>query len=135
MAGSHWEEIQTRLATRLRTTLGAGHSPGGRRHEHVAPRILVALQAIQASGKLSLPVVPKLPMGELSRSDVAALYRLLRTVYLAELVFDDAERARQWLCAPKMRLQGRVPLQIAAHVEHAQQLEQWLMEIDEGCHS
>ncbi|MGP1615869.1 MAG: MbcA/ParS/Xre antitoxin family protein [Pollutimonas bauzanensis] len=134
MVGGQWQELQGRLAMRLRATLGAGYPPAGRRHEYVAPRILAALQDIQAGGKLSLPMVPKWPAGQLSRSDVAALYRLLRTVYLAELVFADAERARYWLCAPKARLQGRVPLQIAAHVEHAHQLEQWLMEINEGCH-
>src|SRR3546814_12841980 len=77
-------------------------------------------------------MAPTWSTGALSRSDVAALHRVLRTVYLAELVFGDAERARYWLCAPKVRLQGRVPLMIAAHVQHAHQLEQWLMEIAEG---
>ncbi len=135
MVDGQWQALQSRLAERLRATLGTGYPPVGRRHEHVAPRILAALHEIQAGGKLLLPMVPTWPMGDLSRSDVAALYRVLRTVYLAELVFGDAQRARQWLCAPKMRLQGRVPLLIATHVEHAHQLEQWLMEIDEGCHS
>src|SRR3546814_4301039 len=135
MAGEQWAAIQDRLAMRLRATLGAGYPPAGRRHEHVAPRLLVALQEMEAGGYCPIPMAPTWSTGALSRSDVAALHRVLRTVYLAELVFGDAERARYWLCAPKVRLQGRVPLMIAAHVEHAHQLEQWLMEIDAGCHS
>lgn len=134
MAGEQWVAIQNQLMMRARATLGVGYPPTGRRHEHVAPRLLAALQEMEADGYLPIPVAPTWSTGALSRSDVAALHRVLRTVYLAELVFGDAKRARQWLCAPKMRLQGRVPFLIATHGEHAHQLERWLMEIDEGCH-
>ncbi len=132
---NRWQQVQERLVARLRATLGAAYPPVGRRHDYVGLRVLAAVQEIESTAKLHLPTVPHTPAGSLSAGDVAALYRVLRTVYLTELVFDDVASARLWLSRPKVRLHGRVPLLMAGHTEHAQHLEQWLMEIDQGCHS
>ncbi|KAG0779434.1 hypothetical protein G6F22_010637 [Rhizopus arrhizus] len=68
----------------------------------------------------------------LDLSDLRVLYRALRVTWLAELVFGGREQARQWLCSPKRRLLGRVPLALCQHGRHAGMIEQWLVNIDEG---
>lgn len=125
--------LRSCLDKRMLATLGTAYPSQGRQYTHLTPRIVAALGEIQALSQIELPLLPTEDLGTLDRSDVTALYRMLRTVYLAELVFGDAGRARDWLCAPKRRLRGRVPLLIAGHLEHAHRLEHWLMEIDEGC--
>ncbi|WP_255469024.1 MbcA/ParS/Xre antitoxin family protein [Achromobacter sp. UMC46] len=65
-------------------------------------------------------------------SDLRVLYRALRVTWLAELVFGGREQARQWLCSPKRRLLGRVPLLLCQHGRHAAAIEEWLVNIDEG---
>ncbi|WP_313624348.1 MbcA/ParS/Xre antitoxin family protein [Achromobacter sp.] len=68
----------------------------------------------------------------LDLADLRVLHRGLRIAWLAELVFGDQELAHLWLCQPKRRLQGRVPLLLAQFGQHAQAIEQWLVDIDEG---
>lgn len=68
----------------------------------------------------------------LDLSDLRVLHRALRVTWLAELVFGERELAQLWLCQPKRRLQGRVPLLLAQFGQHAQAIEQWLIDIDEG---
>src|SRR3546814_14365726 len=106
---------------RLRATLGAVYPPAGRRHEHVAPRLLVALQAMEAGGYLPIPMAPTWSTGALSRSDVAALHRVLGPGHLGELVFGDACSAWTRLFAPKVRRHGRAPVTMVATVGTAHQ--------------
>ncbi|MNT62570.1 hypothetical protein D3C72_2002980 [compost metagenome] len=68
----------------------------------------------------------------LDLADLRALHRALRVAWLAELVFGDRDLAHRWLCQPKRRLHGRVPLLLAQFGQHAQAIEQWLIDIDEG---
>ena len=68
----------------------------------------------------------------MSREYVVALYRGLRIVWLAELVFGDRDAARAWLDHPKVRLPGRAPLDTARTARQADLLERWLIMIDEG---
>lgn len=68
----------------------------------------------------------------LDLSDLRVLYRALRVSWLAELVFGGHEQARHWLCSPKRRLLGRVPLLLCQHGRHAVAIEEWLVDIDEG---
>lgn len=68
----------------------------------------------------------------LDLADLRVLHRGLRIAWLAELVFGDRELAHLWLCRPKRRLHGRVPLLLAQFGQHAQAIEQWLVDIDEG---
>lgn len=68
----------------------------------------------------------------LDLADLRMLHRALRVAWLAELVFGDRELAHVWLCQPKRRLHGRVPLLLAQFGQHAQAIEQWLIDIDEG---
>lgn len=68
----------------------------------------------------------------LDLSDLRVLYRAIRVVWLAELVFGDRDAAHRWLRAPKRRLHGRVPLLLCQHGRYAELIEQWLINIDEG---
>ncbi|MBO9356978.1 DUF2384 domain-containing protein [Bordetella petrii] len=135
MSSEYWNVLQGHLTERLSAILGTDDSIiGPLGHERAELRLLAAWRALRASGYLPIPVAPVSPNRTLSRGDIAALHGVLRTVYLAELVFGDAHRARQWLCAPKTKLQGRVPLMLSAYAGHAQGLELWLKEINEGCY-
>ncbi|MCD0500775.1 MULTISPECIES: MbcA/ParS/Xre antitoxin family protein [Achromobacter] len=68
----------------------------------------------------------------LDLADLRVLHRAIRVVWLAELVFGDRDHAYRWLSAPKRRLLGRVPLRVCQHGRYAAQIEQWLVDIDEG---
>jgi hypothetical protein len=68
----------------------------------------------------------------LDLADLRVLYRALRVAWLAELVFGGRDEARRWLCTPKRRLHGRVPLLLCQHGRYAAVVEAWLVDIDEG---
>lgn len=68
----------------------------------------------------------------LDLTDLRVLHRALRVAWLAEMVFGDRELARLWLCQPKRRLHGRVPLLLSQFGRYAPMIEQWLIDIDEG---
>jgi len=68
----------------------------------------------------------------LDLADLRVLYRAIRVAWLAELVFGGREEARRWLCTPKRRLHGRVPLLLCQHGRYAAVIEEWLVDIDEG---
>ena len=46
--------------------------------------------------------------------------------------FGERELAHRWLCQPKRRLHGRVPLLLCQYGRYAAMIEQWLVNIDEG---
>jgi putative toxin-antitoxin system antitoxin component (TIGR02293 family) len=68
----------------------------------------------------------------LSPAEFDGLYRLVRLQALAELVFDDAAQAANWLRQPKHRLSGATPLDFAADALGVEAIEGWLHEIDQG---
>jgi len=68
----------------------------------------------------------------LDLADLRVLYRAIRVAWLAELVFGGRDEARRWLCTPKRRLHGRVPLLLCQHGRYAAVIEEWLVDIDEG---
>lgn len=68
----------------------------------------------------------------LDLADLRVLHRALRVAWLAELVFGERDIAHLWLCQPKRRLHGRVPLLLSQFGRYAQMIEQWLIDIDEG---
>ncbi|MFD4838729.1 antitoxin Xre/MbcA/ParS toxin-binding domain-containing protein [Achromobacter sp. NPDC058515] len=68
----------------------------------------------------------------LDLADLRVLHRALRIAWLAEMVFGDRERAHLWLCQPKRRLHGRVPLLLSQFGRYAAMIELWLIDIDEG---
>lgn len=87
------------------------------------------------------PLVPEAEPGRareaareasLDLADLRVLYRALRVAWLAELVFGERELAHRWLCQPKRRLHGRVPLLLCQYGRYAAMIEQWLVNIDEG---
>ena len=51
---------------------------------------------------------------------------------LANLVFQDNQRANEWLRAPKARLGGVPPMDFAADSLGHEAVESWLHEIDQG---
>lgn len=70
--------------------------------------------------------------GQLTPAEFDGLYRLVRLQLLAELVFDDVARAREWLHSPKARLGGASPLDFAADSLGFEAVQSWLHEIDQG---
>ncbi|WP_260986335.1 MbcA/ParS/Xre antitoxin family protein [Bordetella genomosp. 13] len=65
-------------------------------------------------------------------NEAIALYRLLRLVWLAELVFGDQALAHDWLSSPKAQLYGAVPVGLVGSARHAGHIERWLLNIEEG---
>ncbi|WP_063582674.1 MbcA/ParS/Xre antitoxin family protein [Achromobacter ruhlandii] len=131
--------IAAALQARLDLALGQAGPPVSLQ---CAAALLQSLRGTFA-GDLSqwLALVPQLEPGRprdslrdhsLDLADLRVLYRALRVVWLAELVFGGAEGARRWLCSPKRRLHGRVPLLLCQHGRYAALIEQWLINIDEG---
>ncbi|KGD96778.1 hypothetical protein JL37_07990 [Achromobacter sp. RTa] len=119
---------RVRLNQRIRTSLGYASSP---RSVAIGPALLDALQDSLTPERLAR-LLPQPGPVAMSREYVVALYRGLRIVWLAELVFGDRDAARAWLDHPKVRLQGRAPLDTARTAREADLLERWLITIDEG---
>ncbi|WP_238890272.1 MbcA/ParS/Xre antitoxin family protein [Achromobacter insuavis] len=131
--------IAAALEARLSQALGQAGPPASLQ---CAAALLQALRATFA-GDLPhwLALVPQGEPGRprdpnrdhsLDLADLRVLYRALRVAWLAELVFGGADGARRWLCSPKRRLHGRVPLLLCQHGRYAVLIEQWLINIDEG---
>jgi putative toxin-antitoxin system antitoxin component (TIGR02293 family) len=70
--------------------------------------------------------------GALTPAEFDGLFRLVRLQLLAELVFGDVERARDWLHTAKKRLGGASPLDFASDMLGYEAVENWLYEIDGG---
>ncbi|WMD20831.1 MbcA/ParS/Xre antitoxin family protein [Achromobacter seleniivolatilans] len=131
------------LDARLTQALGGAEPPASLQR---AGALLQALrQTFDGELRRWCPLVPDLApdltMGRvrdparelgLDLSDLRVLYRALRVVWLAELVFGERELAHRWLSQPKRCLQGRVPLLLCQHGRYAAMIEQWLVNIDEG---
>lgn len=70
--------------------------------------------------------------GGLSGVEFDGLYRLVRLQLLANLVFQDRQRASEWLHSPKARLGGATPMDFSADSLGHEAVESWLHEIDQG---
>ena len=70
--------------------------------------------------------------GSLTVAEFDGLFRLVRLQLLAELVFGDTERAREWLHGGKTRLGGATPVEFAGDTLGYEAVENWLHEIDQG---
>ncbi|AUT49295.1 hypothetical protein C2U31_26885 [Achromobacter sp. AONIH1] len=131
--------LARRLDDRLLQALGQADPP-------VSVQSAAALiQALRATFSDEMrrwfPLVPEAEPGRareaareasLDLADLRVLYRALRVAWLAELVFGERELAHRWLCQPKRRLHGRVPLLLCQYGRYAAMIEQWLVNIDEG---
>ena len=132
-------DIIAALDARLGQALGQAGPPPSLQ---CAPALLQSLRATFAGDLLHwLALVPQVETGRsrdplrdhsLDLADLRVLYRALRVAWLAELVFGGADGARRWLCSPKRRLHGRVPMLLCQHGRYAAMIEQWLVNIDEG---
>ncbi|MGO9794618.1 MAG: antitoxin Xre-like helix-turn-helix domain-containing protein [Terracidiphilus sp.] len=60
------------------------------------------------------------------------LARVVRLYDLAVKVFGNPEKVRQWLSKPKMRFDERSPLAMMRTELGGRQVEEWLIQIDEG---
>ena len=54
-----------------------------------------------------------------------------RILRLAERVFGDTAKARQWLNRPSVQLGGRTPLEMLASEDGARRVEELLAQIDD----
>jgi len=54
-----------------------------------------------------------------------------RVLRLAERVFGDAAKARQWLDHPRVQLGGRTPRQLLGSEDGARRVEELLAQIDD----
>jgi len=95
---------------------------------HTLPRQQAWWAAVPALRVLQKPG----PRATFTAGQVAELYRLLRMLWLAEMVFGDKSLAHDWLVRPKVRLYGAMPVQQAQDPRQASQVERWLIDIDEG---
>ncbi len=136
--------LQDRLTTRLGGALGMT-SPADEMslartdRKHLGGMLLRTL----AGDRLLAPadvyrVVPRRTWirrkseGSLTTAEFDGLYRMLRLQLLAELVFGDVARARDWLHSPKKRLDGMTPMDFATDSLGFEAVENWLHEIDQG---
>lgn len=120
--------MSTRLQRRIEASLGYVSSP---RSTAVGPVLLQILRDDLTEAGLSRLIEPA-PPAEMTRKYVVSLYRAVRIVWLAELVFGHRDTARAWLGQPKCRLHGRAPLELARCAADAPVLERWLIAIDQG---
>jgi putative toxin-antitoxin system antitoxin component (TIGR02293 family) len=58
--------------------------------------------------------------------------RVVRLYEFAVKVFGDPEKAQRWLSRPKMRFDERTPLAMMRTELGGRQVEEWLIQIDEG---
>lgn len=140
--------LQDRLTDKLGSILGSGQGTGQAADELALARtdrrqLGANLLRTLASERILAPadvyrIIPRRTWvrrkgeGTLTTAEFDGLYRLVRLQLLAELVFGDPERARQWLHAPKTRLGGAAPMDFAADSLGFEAVENWLHEIDQG---
>ena len=68
----------------------------------------------------------------LSRDESDKLARVVRIFDQTVRVFGDIDRARAWLEEPKRRFENRTPLQMLRTETGGRQVEEFLIQIDEG---
>lgn len=68
----------------------------------------------------------------LTREESDRAVRLARLVSLTERVFGDAKAGMDWLRAPKMRYDGRAPIELMTTETGARLIEGMLHQIDQG---
>jgi len=129
-------DVREALRQRLQLTLGCTRAP---RTAALGPAVAIALrrtlprrQAWQAGVPALQPLQDPAAEAAMSPEQVVAAYRLLRLLWLAELVFGDRELAHKWLAQPKIRLYGAAPVLLAQNPRQAGLIERWLVDIDEG---
>lgn len=123
------------LDWRLTQALGTTRAPSTL--QGAAPLLQALRQTFPDDVARWFPLVPLCPPEPglafgLDVSDLRVLYRALRVVWLAELVFGGRDEGQRWLRSPKRRLLGRVPLLLCQHGRYAGFIESWLIDIDEG---
>ncbi|MEI2415521.1 MbcA/ParS/Xre antitoxin family protein [Orrella sp. JC864] len=131
--------VREALNARVRDTLGRARVP---RSAEAAPVLLHCLRQTLPYQCALDSLVPELRRDYAQqgaktgvmpkREEAAALYRLLRMVWLAEMVFGDMTLACDWLSEPKARLHGHPPALQMHGAREAGAIERWLVDIDEG---
>ena len=140
--------LEARLADSLGDALGMGHAPDelslARTDRKALAVMLMRSLTDKSSGEPLLAptdvyrVIPRRTWvrrkaeGGLSGAEFDGLYRLLRLQLLANLVFQDNRRAREWMHSPKARLGGVTPMDFSADSLGCEAVETWLHEIDQG---
>lgn len=83
----------------------------------------------------TLQRLAKHPDGRLTPAQGDRLYRLARVVALAEEVFEDADRAHDWLRQPQRGLGNRIPFGLMRSEAGAREVEDLLGRIEYGVFS
>lgn len=60
------------------------------------------------------------------------LFRFAHITAMADVIFGDAEKAKQWLSKPKSRFSGKSPTAMLTTTHGTHRVEQMLIEINEG---
>ena len=136
--------LQSRLTDKLGTALGVSNA-SDELSLALADRSALGARLVKtlAAERLIAPadlyrVIPRRTWlrrkgeGTLTSAEFDGLLRLVRLQLLAELVFGDVERARDWLHTGKKRLGGASPVDFASDMLGYEAVENWLYEIDEG---
>jgi putative toxin-antitoxin system antitoxin component (TIGR02293 family) len=69
---------------------------------------------------------------KLSKEESDRAIRAARILARAQAVFGDADSALRWMRQPKMRFEGRTPIQMMSTEAGARLVEEMLVQIDEG---
>ena len=60
------------------------------------------------------------------------LFRFVHIIAMAEVIFGDAGKAKQWLSKPKSRFSGKSPTAMLTTTHGTHRVEQMLIEVNEG---
>lgn len=132
--------VRDDLNGRVRRMLGRARTP---RSVEAVPVLLDAIrQSLPRQSALDM-LVPELRLyppaavasqgaSVYQREHAATLYRLLRMIWLAEMVFGDKMLAMDWLSEPKARLYGHPPALQMRDARDTGAVERWLLDIEEG---
>lgn len=130
--------VRDDLNGRVRRMLGRARTP---RAVEAVPVLLDAIrQSLPRQSALDM-LVPELRLYQpgagaaasaYQLEHAATLYRLLRMIWLAEMVFGDKMLAMDWLSEPKARLYGNPPALQMRDARDTGAVERWLLDIEEG---
>jgi putative toxin-antitoxin system antitoxin component (TIGR02293 family) len=93
---------------------------------------------IEMKGLLNVVIAPRTLKHRRERKEPLSLDesdRLARVARMYELsvrVFGDPEKAKKWITSPKHRFADRSPLSMMRSETGGRQVEEWLIQIDEG---
>jgi len=68
----------------------------------------------------------------LTKIESDRLFRVAHIIAMAQVLFDDAEKAKRWLKKSKASLSGRSPIAMLSTMQGTRQVEEMLVRLGEG---